>query len=488
MKDENNLSLNELRGITPSSETEFRAVSSENIAQTMQEKYDIAPPEKPVQYNDYIDQILRTHGERVSDELFEEAKSILEDMREEAELQINSEDYEEPEEDEDSDIQYNDETIHYIDEEDQFSANIPHRNNVTYIVDTEELEDEIDDEAELEDNEARLNIIKSKIKEKIKPITNKIDLSSFTISNKPVSIFKAFESSESANNLNIADWILYSSGVQISVSEMKGYEIEKLNPGNSTRNQYNTYRDIYKLIYDHIVNEDKPQFEEFLKLIKFTDIPHLYFAIYKSSFNKQNILTYTCPKCSDVSVEEVDMDEMIKYSNKDIEENVKLLLSSGSEFSVDEYEIELLQISDEYVVGLREPSIFNIIFETSSLDEAFRVKHADIIGLISYIDSIYSIDRDSNTLNPIQLKVYEKDLGKTIKNKTIQYSKIINSLSSDQYYSLTAAISKITQEDNISYVIPERKCKKCNTMIPEVEQSPENLLFIRHQLGALANI
>lgn len=484
MKEEKNLSLNELRGLAPIDENSIKSASPDTIAETMQDKHDITPPEKPIQYDSHLDEILRKYGEKASDEVFEQAVAIYESKLEELELERHDEELDDDEVSEERISSLSD-TQEEITVDD--ISPIRTASNTVYKIDEEDY-DEDEFVEDTEDDDAKLKVIKGKIREKIKPVTNKIDLSSFTISEKPVSIFKAFDSNIATTQTNIADWVLYSSAVQISMSEMRGYDIEKLNPSNSSRNQYNTYRDIYKLIYDHIVNEDKPEFEKFLKLIKFTDIGHLYFAIYRSSFNAQNVLTYTCPKCSDVSVEYVKVMDMVKYSSDEVKQKVDSILTAGSEFKVDEFEIELLQISDEYVIGLREPSIFNVIFETSSLEESFRVKYADSIGLLSYIETIYVIDRDNNKLSPIQVKTYDNDLGKTMKNRVVQYSKIISSLSSDQYYSLSAAISKITREDDITYIIPEKKCEKCNAIIPEVEQSPENLLFIRHQLGALANI
>lgn len=457
-----------------------RTVDTNEIASTMQEKHGVTPPEKPKVYDSYVDEIIDTVGKKASDEAFEQAKDIVQNIALESELGEDQDMFEEEEDDPgvNEDAQDMDTQVLIEDDEDD---------DVSDFSDIDELSNMDDD---FDDDEETMEIIRTKIKEKIKPISDKIDLHSFTISNKPISLTKAFENSES-EYVNVADWVLYDTNILISMAEMKGYDIEKLNPRNSMRNEYNTFRDIYSLIYSHIVNEDKPSLEEFLKLIKFTDIPHLYFAIYRASFNKQNIITYTCPNevCKEVFLETIDIDDMYKFSSKEVEEEFNTILNNNdSTFKGKEYETNLIQISDEYVVGLKEPSIFNVIFESISIPESFRVKYADIIGILSYIDNMYYIDRESSNLTPIKLKVYNKDLGKTMKYKIIQYSKILKTLTSDQYYILTSAIAKANQDDHIQYILPERRCPKCGTTVPESEHSPDSMLFTRHQLGALANI
>lgn len=489
--EDNKLSLSELKN--EAGVNEKKAVTSDHVATTLQEKHGVVP-EKEVRYDSYLHQVIAEHGQKVSDELFEQAKEVIENKKEEV---IMAE-----QETEEAEEGINDayfigadiasdpvKTVKVRKEEDSVSDSSLMGGMMNEF--EKEFDEEFDEENAADTFEKQKEVIRSRIKEKIKPVTDKIDLATFTISNKPISVFKAFESKMAAHSLNVADWVLYNTGIQISMIEMKGYDIESLNPRNSSRNEYNTFRDIYEKIHSNIANEDKPDLETFLKLVRFSDIPHLYFSIYLSSFNKQNVLTYTCPKkgCDNIFVEDVQVDEMYKFTSDEVEKKFNEILNNvGSEFTASEYETELMQVSDEYVVSLREPSIFNVVFETSALSESFRGKYGDIIGLLAYVDKFYYIDRETNSLVPIELKVYEKDLGKTVRYRIMQYTKILNSLSSDQYNGLTATVSKIGQSEDIKYFVPERKCPKCNTVIPEMEQSPDSLLFIRHRLGTLASI
>jgi len=334
------------------------------------------------------------------------------------------------------------------------------------------------------------NVIKTSLNDKLKPITKKIDLSTFTVSKTPKSVLRAYSDSDLAEH--VIDWRLDTTGINISMREFKARDIVKLNPEEGGRNQINTFRDIYKLIFDHIVNEDKPDFETLTKLIKFDDIPHLYFAILKSSFEGNNIMPYQCTneKCKHIfSEDNIPMDELVKYKDEKVEQEFKAALASNdSVFTATSYETVRIQISDNYVVELRHPSIFNVIFETLYLSENVRDKYNDIVSIVSYIESIYIIDTEERSLHPINVKTYTNDAAKTVKDKIAKYARIINELTSDQYYSLTAAINTIASEPRVTYVQPARTCPKCGTHIAETEQSPENMLFSRHRLGAIAYI
>ena len=63
--------------------------------------------------------------------------------------------------------------------------------------------------------------------------------------------------------------------------------------------------------------------------------------------------------------------EMIKIKKNLINYLKKDTTSSGSLG-----ETELMQVSDDYVVALRVPTIYNVIFENSVLDTAFTDKYA----------------------------------------------------------------------------------------------------------------
>lgn len=493
-----------------------KSVNASDVAKQLQDKHGVKPPEKEKLYDSYTDQVVATLGAKISDEMFEQAKSIIEEKYVETQLDENGDIIEHVEStDINGDILDSEDDIitEYIEptpqrvinpytedtsniktdiEEDPYepehTAEI-HSYKEKEVDQSEDFDSLIDDLGYDMDEDEAIEIIRTKLKEKIKPITDKIDLDSFVISNDPVSIFKAFDSK--SHDVAVADWALYDSGIPISIKEMRGYDIEKLNPNNSRRNEYNTFKEIYMTLYDHIVNEDKPTFEEFIRLVRYSDKKHLFFAVYRASFNKQNMLAYTCDKdkCNEIFIEEVDTDEMYKFKDKEAEARFnKILNDPDSSFKHKKYESVQVQISEDYVISVKDPSIFNVIFEMAALDDNFKDKYNSILGILSYVENIYQIDRTNNTLRPIELKIYENNLSKTVKYKIFNYAKIIQSLNSDQFYNITAIIGKMSASDDIQYIIPERICPKCKTVIEEYEQSPENMLFTRHQLAALANI
>jgi len=365
--------------------------------------------------------------------------------------------------------------------------------NKKLIIDEDDFDEVLneDDELEIEDEqekaEAQLKEIKTAIKEKITPITNKIDLSSFTIAAKPITLNNALKV---APKEHIADWVLVSAQRAFSIKEFSGFEIEKLNPESRSRNLYNQYKDIYQRIFDHIVDDNKPAtMEEWVKLLKFTDLQHVYFGIYKSSFADSNFIPYNCPHCQQSFMSDnIDIEEMVKYKDEASKEFITKLCNSDTNTQARLYEVQNIQISNEFVFGFREPSVYNIIFENAILDEKFRVKYSDLLNIISYIDSIYVIDYSSNTLRPIDLKNYPNNMAKTCKEKVLKYAKILQSISSDQFYQVTAYIEAIGENnDEVSYVLPAITCPHCKKEIEEVPTPSDGLLFTRHQLAGIAN-
>ena len=351
------------------------------------------------------------------------------------------------------------------------------------------LSDEEDELSDTELPESEINSMKSQIKSKILPYKKNINLSEFTISKKHIGINKIFN--EAYQKSYVADWVLPSTGKPISMSEFTGTEIEKLNPGSIGRNRLNKIKDVYRLIYEHVVDPNKsPSLEVWAKSINFYDIDHLYFAIYKASFEGSNHIPYHCSECNKVFLQEVtDINSMVKYKDSKSEEYIKSLLNKDTSNSTDEYETTLTQVSDDIVVALRKPSIFNVAFENAVLDEKFTDKYQDLLALMVYIDTIYYINRETNELVEIETSPEATNLEKTVKKKVVRYTKIIQSLTSDQFYELNAKIKDLNDRNEyVEYVLPAAVCPHCGKSIEEEVKTPENLLFTRHQLAALANI
>lgn len=369
----------------------------------------------------------------------------------------------------------------------QIPANVE---NITFISD-EDLLSELDEEDKKRDDSDQMDAIKSKIKEKIRPVTNAIDLSTFTVSRTAISVNNALKVQSNTNPVHVVDWMLYNSEMPISMREFTGYEIEKLNPSNGGRNRFNTYKDVYELIFSHVVDTNKPEtLEAWLKLTNFYDTDHLYFAIYKACFDKANYIPYSCPHCKNVFVtDDIKVDDMVKYRDAEAKAKAHEIMSKVGGYTSHEFDVELVQISDNYVLGFKVPTIYNIVFENAILDEKFTNKYADLLSIISYIDSIYVIDYKTSELRPISLDFFENNMAKTIKSKIIKFSKLLQGLNSDQLQLISAMINSIAEKNNaITYVLPEVTCPECKENIKETPMSAENLVFTRHQLAGIASI
>lgn len=365
--------------------------------------------------------------------------------------------------------------------------------NILDNIDDDDLFDDAADEKIENNNDADtlLEELKNQIKQRVEPIKKSFDLSKFTISQKAVSAQKVMKLAVQVHQ-NVADWVLPSAGRSISVSGLSGPEILKLNPENSNRNRQNTFRDMYRVIYDHIVDGNKPDFEVWLKQTRFVDMQHIYFALYMATFGGSNFLNYTCPKCEKVFIKDVDFKDMVMYADDETKEKINCMLKQDTtSHSNDSYNIELIQVSNSYVLGIKTPSIWNVIMETASLSEKFLDKYSDLIDMVSYIDSAYLIDEQNGMLIPVNTKPDPNDMAKTAARRIKAMYDIIATLNSEEFYALR---SKINEHDEfatskISYKIPETICPHCATKVPENRNvTPDNMLFMRHQLAAIANM
>ena len=343
-----------------------------------------------------------------------------------------------------------------------------------------------------EEQEAEMNQfiedLKVAAKKSIKPSMRTVDLSTFTISDKGVKASKVILEKEKEQD--VGDWVLYDSGHPISMSGLTGPELIKLDPDNSTRNRYNTIKDIYKIIYNHVVDSKKPSFESWMKQTKYTDLDHIYFALYMATFGGSNFISYQCPDCKNVFIKDVKFDDMINYKDDTVKAKVKEILSQSTDVGTVEYNVELVQASDEYAFGMKAPSLYNVVMETAGLPENILEKYADLIDTITYIDSVYMIDYTNNSLIPVNIPVVKDDPVKTTIKRIQTMYDILKKLNSDEYYRLRGYISKLSDTAaDITYMIPEAKCPECDTKIEaNKEVDASTLLFTRHHLGAFASM
>ena len=364
--------------------------------------------------------------------------------------------------------------------------------NIIDGVSNEELFDEEEEEPETKEGATSDEIIedlKNQIKDKIKPIKKTFDLSKFSITQKAVSAQKVMKLVVT-NNQNAADWVLPNAGVAISMTGLSGPEILKLNPENSTRNRLNTFRDMYQVIYDHLLDGNKPEFEAWLKQLRFTDIQHIYFCLYMATFNGSNFVNYSCPKCKKVFLNDVNFKDMVVYADDKVKDKIKSILTHDTTSqSADSYEATMIQISDNYALSIRTPSVWNVIMETATLSEQFLEKYADLIDIITYIDAAYLIDANNQQLIPIDTKPDPNNMSKTAARRIATMYDIISKLSSEEFYTLRSAITELDNNANdVTYKVPGCKCPECGADIPDMESSPSEMLFTRHQLAAIGSM
>lgn len=351
-------------------------------------------------------------------------------------------------------------------------------------------EDYTDDEEEAKrKEEEKFNKIRKVVSEKIVPFENNVDLSTFTISKKTINSTRALAMNPISEST--ADWVLYGAKKPITMRALNGSDIQKMDTSSNSKNTLNAYKEIYKILYDHIVDDNKPNFEDWLKVTKFSDDSDLFFAAYMATFNKNHSIPYTCTDetCEEVFMADLSFKDLVKFDTEDVASEVEKIRNMDiTSANTDEYPVELHQISDEYVVALRNPSLYHVLFEPRVLDSELVEKYIDLIGLMSYIDAIYVMDKSSNELIEINTYPDRNNASKTAIHRYREFYKILSTLTSDQQAVLEKKIAKIDETNSkIKYILPEVTCPKCGSVIEETEISPLTMLFMRHRVAKLGD-
>lgn len=341
-----------------------------------------------------------------------------------------------------------------------------------------------------EDEDKIIEEIKTQVKEKVAPARKSIDLSKFSISKKAVSAQKIMKMAVKSHQ-TVADWVLYNAEKPLSVYGLSGSEILKLNPENTRRNRLNTFKDIYHIIYDHVIDANKPDFEGWLKTTNFVDLDHIYFALYMATFGNSNFVNVECPKCKKIFIKDFKIEDMIEYANDDVKEKVrKIVRHDTTSPKKGEYNVDIVQISNNYAFAIRTPSIWNVIIETASLSDKILEKYADLVDVIAYIDTIYVINEATSELIPIDYKIDPNDQAKTSARRVKAFYDVISSLSSEDYFYLRNTVSEYDKnKSDIKYIIPATRCPECSAEIPANKDiTADALVFMRHQLAAIGNM
>ena len=357
-------------------------------------------------------------------------------------------------------------------------------------LDLDDDDDDNDDDEDDELSEQEIADLREAIKDRLKLDVPVASSGEAKISaNKTISLNDVL--SMQSSNVNIIDYPLMSAGRCVSMKEFSGTEIEALNQGSSGRNRFNTLKTIYHTLYDHIVDDNKPEFDKWLKVTSFMDIDHLYMAAYKASFNNANYIPFNCTndKCSHVFLSDnIEIEDMIKFKDDAAKKKFHDILENSDTISKEDaclYTTKIVPVSSTIAIGFREPSIYNTIFENSVLDQNFINKYTRLLTVMVYIDNIYVIQNGEYI--PVRCRVDRHSLAKTAKYRIVTYSKIIRTLPSDSYNKILAEIATINDlGDEVKYQLPEITCPKCGETIEAIEQTPMQLLFSRHQLNLLS--
>jgi hypothetical protein len=352
-----------------------------------------------------------------------------------------------------------------------------------------DVENEEDNQQVANDDDETLKELRKMATETLKPAAQSLDITSFTIAKKPSANLKLLNTE---SKVNAAKWVLPTQNAIVIMKEFLGAELEELRANSESSQSLMQLTRRYRMIYDHIVSNKAGSFEAWTKVTPFADADHYFFAAYIASFKGSNFMPMTCRnrECNKMSLsKDIPVLDMIKFDDDEAKAKFLELYKSTRENPRALYATEVIPLSDKVAISFKEASIYSL-FEIASLDENFKVRYSSIIDYVPYIDSMYMIDAANHSLIPVGYKVYPDNAVKTTKSKITMFSKVLNTLSIDQFGPVKAYVADlITRRSKIGfkYILPEMSCPYCGSKIDELDTSAEELLFTRYQLGALMN-
>ena len=349
--------------------------------------------------------------------------------------------------------------------------------------DDEEVE-VTDDTAE---NDESINILKNMIAQKIKPVSIKTDITGFTIAKKGTMSTEILAIDQAA----FAKWPLPATGITVSMREISGANLENLR-GYLDRGRPD-HRSALKIIYDHIVSPKPESFEAWLKSIAYADYDNLFMLVYISAFADANFIPVDCTSEScgkPYLTDSIPIMDMVKFKNSETEQKFWDLYNEEPSNAKALYTTEVVPISNNFAIGLKEPSLYSVLIEPDYFNADFTEKYAQTVRYFPYIDNIYWIDAARKTLVPIKWKVYDNNIAKSVRSRIRRYDKIINGLTSDQHALILAYINAINDRiDWFNYRLPETTCPHCGQVVEADDNyTALNLVFLRNRLAVLATI
>jgi len=348
-------------------------------------------------------------------------------------------------------------------------------------------EDDTEDDFQLSDEDQKK--ILTNYKEQLEyslGINNITNLKGFTISNKSIKLSNALQG---GTYKKTATWGLQFAGQAIEMTPLSGEELITLNPQQTAYDTVAGLRTVFSIIYRHIADSKKPEFETWLKQISDYDVDSLLFAVYVANFKDTNIVTYQCTnkKCQNVFIKKLDVMDMLKFPNDEVKESFLKVLRKDTQ-GTNLFRTNPVAINNRYAFGFVTQSAYSSLFEPAALSEEFSKKFKPILDIMPNIDTIYKIDQENRTLLPITFGEADT-FQKTVMRKVKGIASIMKSFTPDERALVVSEAGRISltfSSDKITYHIPESKCPVCGEHIEETTTTPLDLLFTRAQLPIIA--
>lgn len=361
--------------------------------------------------------------------------------------------------------------------------------NTTFSISEEDIEEDIDNAATTvgsTDDDEVLKHLQKLATERLKPVSERLDISSFTVLKKPVvNVNPIFE----ASSARVVKWVLPSQESIVLMKEFSGSELEKLREYSENTRSVDALNRRYHLIYDHIASPKPATFEQWLKSTPLEDVDHYFFAIYIASFKGANYLPMDCPnpECKETFItDDINIMDMVKFDNEEAKKKfTEIYQSETTPAGKGVYCTEIVPISNQVAIQFRQPSIYNF-FEIASMSEKARNNYASIIDYVPFIDTVYMIDAANQSLVPVGYKTFADNAAKTVESKLKKFDQVFSTLNVDNFGPIKAYARALGEKNTgMHYVYPAAECPKCHKEIEEQTATAEQLVFTRYQLGSL---
>ena len=346
---------------------------------------------------------------------------------------------------------------------------------------------EEDESANQVDQEEVLEHLKALATERLKPVSRNLNISSFTVLKKPTANINAIKTEQ----VKAAKWVLPTQNSIVLMKEFLGSELEALREYSEDSSSVTSLYRKYKCVYDHIVSPKPATYEQWLKTTPYTDTDHYFFAVYIASFKGANYIPLDCKNkgCEKTFLtEDTPIMKMVKFATEEAKNKfTELYQSEQTPAGKGIYSSEIVPLSDTIAIGFKDASIYSL-FEIASMSQKDREKYSSILEFVPYIDALYIIHQENQTLEPVGYKIFPDNANKTVRSKIKVFNDVLKNLTVDEFTPIRSYVRSITSKnEGISYVYPSIECPYCGTPTEELDVSAEELVFTRYQLAALVN-